>query len=276
MSLEKLFESLDENVFTPALKDELTATFNEAVEKKAKVIADDEIQTRLAEINEKADSYKSYLQNEQKQYIEKINEKAEEYTDLYKEELLSKLDQYLSVIAENFVKDANESLKSNLNEHKMKALDGLFTSMCRVTGVDALGIIKESKRLVNDKGESLTKQVNSLTESIFKLNDKIKKQKSTINELLKMGIISQIGEGLTLIQRDKFERLAESVAFTNDKKYVRQLEQLRDTVKGVSEEKRVSESKKTKLSFNRPTALNENDESKKEALFERPLWAKNY
>lgn len=276
MSLEKLFESLDENVFTPALKDELTATFNEAVEKKAKVIADDEIQTRLAEINEKADSYKSYLQNEQKQYIEKINEKAEEYTDLYKEELLSKLDQYLSVIAENFVKDANESLKSNLNEHKMKALDGLFTSMCRVTGVDALGIIKESKRLVNDKGESLTKQVNSLTESIFKLNDKIKKQKSTIDELLKMGIISQIGEGLTLIQRDKFERLAENVAFTNDKKYVRQLEQLRDTVKGVSEEKRVNESKKTKLSFNRPTALNENNESKKEALFERPLWAKNY
>ena len=276
MSLEKLFESLDENVFTPALKDELTATFNEAVEKKAKVIADDEIQTRLAEINEKAESYKSYLQNEQKQYIEKINEKAEEYTDLYKEELLSKLDQYLSVIAENFVKDANESLKSNLNEHKMKALDGLFTSMCRVTGVDALGIIKESKRLVNDKGESLTKQVNSLTESIFKLNDKIKKQKSTINELLKMGVISQIGEGLTLIQRDKFERLAESIAFTNDKKYVRQLEQLRDTVKGVSEEKRVSESKETKLSFNRPTALNENNESKKEALFERPLWAKNY
>lgn len=276
MSLEKLFESLDENVFTPALKDELTATFNEAVEKKAKVIADDEIQTRLAEINEKAESYKSYLQNEQKQYIEKINEKAEEYTNLYKEELLSKLDQYLSVIAENFVKDANESLKSNLNEHKMKALDGLFTSMCRVTGVDALGIIKESKRLVNDKGESLTKQVNSLTESIFKLNDKIKKQKSTINELLKMGVISQIGEGLTLIQRDKFERLAESIAFTNDKKYVRQLEQLRDTVKGVSEEKRVSESKKTKLSFNRPTALNENNESKKEALFERPLWAKNY
>lgn len=276
MSLEKLFESLDENVFTPALKDELTATFNEAVEKKAKVIADDEIQTRLAEINEKADSYKSYLQNEQKQYIEKINEKAEEYTNLYKEELLSKLDQYLSVIAENFVKDANESLKSNLNEHKMKALDGLFTSMCRVTGVDALGIIKESKRLVNDKGESLTKQVNSLTESIFKLNDKIKKQKSTINELLKMGIISQIGEGLTLIQRDKFERLAESIAFTSDKKYVRQLEQLRDTVKGVSEEKSVSESKKTKLSFNRPTALNENNESKKEALFERPLWAKNY
>lgn len=276
MSLEKLFESLDENVFTPALKDELTATFNEAVEKKAKVIADDEIQTRLAEINEKADSYKSYLQNEQKQYIEKLNEKAEEYTDLYKEELLSKLDQYLSVIAENFVKDANESLKSNLNEHKMKALDGLFTNMCRVTGVDALGIIKESKRLVNDKGESLTKQVNSLTESIFKLNDKIKKQKSTINELLKMGVISQIGEGLTLIQRDKFERLAESIAFTNDKKYVRQLEQLRDTVKGVSEEKRVSESKKTKLSFNKPTALNENNESKKEALFERPLWAKNY
>ena len=276
MSLEKLFESLDENVFTPALKDELTATFNEAVEKKAKVIADDEIQTRLAEINEKADSYKSYLQNEQKQYIEKINEKAEEYTDLYKEELLSKLDQYLSVIAENFVKDANESLKSNLNEHKMKALDGLFTSMCRVTGVDALGIIKESKRLVNDKGESLTKQVNSLTESIFKLNDKIKKQKSTINELLKMGVISQIGEGLTLIQRDKFERLAESIAFTNDKKYVRQLEQLRDTVKGVSEEKRVSESKKTKLSFSKTRTLNENNESKKEALFERPLWAKNY
>lgn len=276
MSLEKLFESLDENVFTPALKDELTATFNEAVEKKAKVIADDEIQTRLAEINEKAESYKSYLQNEQKQYIEKINEKAEEYTDLYKEELLSKLDQYLSVIAENFVKDANESLKSNLNEHKLKALDGLFTSMCRVTGVDALGIIKESKRLVNDKGESLTKQVNSLTESIFKLNDKIKKQKSTINELLKMGVISQIGEGLTLIQRDKFERLAESIAFTNDKKYVRQLEQLRDTVKGVSEEKRVSESKETKLSFSKTRTLNENNESKKEALFERPLWAKNY
>lgn len=276
MSLEKLFESLDENVFTPKLKDELTEAFNDAVDKKAKVIADDEIQTRLAEINEKAESYKSYLQSEQKQYVEKINEKAEEYTNLYKKELLSKLDQYLNVIVEHFVKDAEKALKVNLNEHKMKALDGLFANMCRVTGVDALRIMSESKRLVNDKGQSLTKQVNSLTESIFKLNGKIKKQKSTINELLKMGIISQIGEGLTLIQRDKFERLAESIAFTNDKKYVRQLEQLRDTVKGVSEERKVNENKKSKLSFSKTRTLNESNGSKKEITFERPLWAKNY
>ena len=158
----------------------------------------------------------------------------------------------------------------------MKALDGLFANMCRVTGVNALRIMKESKRLVNDKGQSLTKQVNSLTESIFKLNGKIKKQKSTINELLKMGIISQIGEGLTLIQRDKFERLAESIAFTNDQRYVRQLEQLRATVKGVSEERKVNENRKSKLSFSKTRTLNESNGSKKEITFERPLWAKNY
>ena len=55
--LEKLFESLDEKVFTAELKEALEAQFNEAVETKAALIAEAKIADAVEELNEKNEAH---------------------------------------------------------------------------------------------------------------------------------------------------------------------------------------------------------------------------
>ena len=55
--LEKLFESLDEKVFTNEMKETMQTSFNEAVEVKAIELADVKISEKTDELSEEADKF---------------------------------------------------------------------------------------------------------------------------------------------------------------------------------------------------------------------------
>ena len=67
--LETLFKSIrgiDEKVFTPELKDKLDEMFNEAVDTKAKLIAEEMVEAEKAKLQEQAKKNKKYcLQKQQ-------------------------------------------------------------------------------------------------------------------------------------------------------------------------------------------------------------------
>jgi hypothetical protein len=89
--LEKLFESLDENVFTAELKESLEAQFNEAVEAKAAIIADEKIEEATDSLNEKSEAH-----------IDFLNEKADQYVAQKQSEMVDSLDKYLDRVVEEF------------------------------------------------------------------------------------------------------------------------------------------------------------------------------
>lgn len=227
MSLSKLFESLDEKVFTTELKESLEAQFNEAVEAKANSLAEARIEEEINNLNEKSE-----------QHIDFLSEKAEEYVAMKQDEMLESLDKFLDRVIDEFVAEAKESLDESIKSEKADMIIEAFDSMLTATGV-------EVAKIVEAKNESGVEA--KLAESIEKY-DALVEENITLKEendkLVKTGIIAEMKEGLTIVEAEKFEKLAELVEFTKDASFAEKLETIKESVKGAAEakEEKITES----------------------------------
>lgn len=218
--LEKLFESLDEKVFTPELKESLETLFNEAVETKAASIADARIEEEVDSLNEKSE-----------QHIDYLNEKAEKYVEMKQEEMLDSIDKYLDRIVEEFLAEAKDALKESVKSEKADMIIEAFDTMLTATGVDIA-------RIMEAKDESSTE--SKLEESVQKYDTLVEENISLKEEnekLIKMGVINEMKEGLSIVEQEKFEKLANLVEFVRDESYEEKLQTIVESVKGAVEEK---------------------------------------
>ena len=233
MSLEKLFESLDEKVFTPELKNSLQEQFNEAVETRSQVIADKRIDERLTELNEKSEKY-----------VDFINEKAEEYIKLREQEILKSLDEYSTLVVEEFIKESKKALDESVSCAKSDALLESMNRAMELAGVKLSNIINESNVVNTQKFDKLVNKNDELVNENIKLKEENEK-------LLKTGLINELSQDLTILEAEKFERLAETIEFSKDNKYYEKLKALREDVHNVNsvkepEKKSVNESNEEK------------------------------
>jgi len=205
--LEKLFESLDEKVFTAELKEALEAQFNEAVETKAVLIAEAKIADAVEELNEKNEAHVDFL-----------NEKAEEYIENVKSEMVESLDKYLERVVEEFMAEADMIIEA-------------FDAMLIATGVEVAKIVEAKEDdAVEKKLEESVEKYDSLIEEVIALKEE--------NEtLIKMGVIAEMKEGLSLVEAEKFEKLAAIVEFSKDEVFASKLETIKESVKGTVETK---------------------------------------
>lgn len=215
--LEKLFESLDDKVFTADLREALEAQFNEAVEFKAKTIAEARIEEEIDALNEKSEKH-----------IETLNEKAEEYVEMKKAEMLESLDKYLERVVEEFVAEAKDSLSESIKSEKADMIIEAFDAMLVATGVKVAKIVeaKDDSAVENKLAESIEKY-DSLVEENISLKEENEK-------LLKMGIIAEMKEDLSIVEAEKFEKLASIVEFSKEAVYLEKLETLKNSVKGAA------------------------------------------
>lgn len=218
--LTKLFESLDETVFTTELKEALEVQFNEAVEAKAIQIAEDKINEEIESLNTKSE-----------EYIEYLNEKAEEYVETVKTELVEQLDKYLDRVVNDFMNEAKESLDESVKSEKADMIIEAFESMLVATGVDVARIVeaKEDESVQTELSESVAKN-DALVEEILAL-------KEENNKLIKIGVINEMKEGLSIVEAQKFEKLADLVEFSKDEAFTEKLQTIKESVKGAAEVK---------------------------------------
>jgi len=165
MSLNKLFESLDDKVFTSDLKESLNAKFNEAVDKKSVEIADEKIEEKVEELNEKAE-----------EHIEFLNEKAEEYIEVKKGEMLEALDKYLDRVVDEFVDSEKETLAESAKSEKADMIIEAVEAMLTATGVEIANIVeaKDNASVENELQES-TDKYDTLVEENINLKDRKRK-----------------------------------------------------------------------------------------------------
>ena len=216
--LEKLFESLDEKVFTPELKKALEAQFNEAVETKAESIAEAKIEEEIDSLNEKAE-----------QHVEFLNKKAEEYIAMKQAEMVESLDKYLERVVDKFVAEAKDLLAESVKSEKADMIIEAFDAMLVATGVQVAKIVeaKDETAIETKLAESTTKY-DALVEENIALSEENKK-------LIKMGVISELKEGLSLVEAEKFEKLAELVEFSKSGEFLTKLTTIKESVKGTAD-----------------------------------------
>lgn len=244
--LEELLESLDKEVFTPDTIDAIKAQFNEAVETKAKemtetqiaeavekavteaveVAVNEALEAKTAEIEEKADGY---IAEALETKTVEIEENSSSYIAEKLAEVNESLDLFLDKVVEEFVTESKAKLNESLKAEKADMIIEAFESMLTAGSIDVMKIAEAKDATYSDA---------KLTESIEKYdalmveNLSLKKENT---ELAKCGIISEMKEGLSLVESQKFEKLASVVPFSRDAKYAEDLEMIKEQVKGAVE-----------------------------------------
>lgn len=216
--LERIFESLDEKVFTPELKKALEAQFNEAVETKAESIAEATIEEEIDSLNEKAE-----------QHVEFLNKKAEEYIAMKQAEMVESLDKYLERVVDKFIAEAKELLAESVKSEKADMIIEAFDAMLVATGVQVAQIVEaKDETAIETKLVESTAKYDALVEENIALSEENKK-------LIKMGVISELKEGLSLVEAEKFEKLAELVEFSKSGEFLTKLTTIKESVKGTAD-----------------------------------------
>lgn len=186
--LENLFESVDEKVFTPAMKEKLTEAFNDAVEAKSHLIAEDMSAEIKSQLNEEAETYKQQL-----------DEAFEQYVNDYQEKLVENLNTYLSKIVDDFVNENASKIDSLVKPYKTDALLALFEKSANIMGKEIGDVIKPSN--VNESSE-IREHCNDLMSENISL-------KKELFDVKKAALCAEISESLTLPQTQAFKSLVE-------------------------------------------------------------------
>lgn len=217
--LDKLLESLDEKIFTTELKDSLKTQFNEAVEVQAVILADTRIDEEIDSLNEKSEEHIAFL-----------DKKAEEYMEVKLTEMVDSVDKYLDRIVEEFVTESQDTLIESHKSEKADMLIEAFDSMLIATGVKVAKIVEARSEDGDDNiNESVEKYDTLIDENIL--------LKEENEKLIMIGIIAEMSENLSIVESEKFRKLAGLVEFSRDKTFTEKLETIKESIKGAAESK---------------------------------------
>jgi methyltransferase-like protein len=140
---------------------------------------------------------------------EQFEQKLEEQVEAVTETLSEQVDQYLSYVAEQWVKEneiaIESSLRNEMTESFISGLKDLFENHYMSFPEDKVDVVEALADKVDALEEELNDQINANLELVEAIQDYTKDQ-----------LFNEMSEGLALTQVDKFRTLCESVEFNYD------------------------------------------------------------
>ena len=152
-----------------------------------------------------------------------MEEQFAEAIEQVKEDLASKLDDYLNYMVEEWVQDnevaITSGLKAQVVEDFIGGLHTLFKEHYINIPEDKVDVVEELTTRVDELTEELNEQINTSVEL-----------SKALNEQLKIEAVHTACEGLTTqTQVEKLKSLAEGVEFTNLDEFTGKLETLKES-----------------------------------------------
>jgi uncharacterized FlaG/YvyC family protein len=152
----------------------------------------------------------------------KLVEQFEEELETIKEDLASKVDDYLNYMVEEWVTEnklaIEKGLRAELVEDFIGGLRNLFVEHYIDIPAEKVDIVEELTTKIEELEGSLNEQINRAVELTKELN-----------EQKKIEAIYAVCEGLTQTQVEKMKSLAEGVEFTNDEEFATKLVTLKES-----------------------------------------------
>lgn len=234
MILEKLELSEDQ------LK-EITESFEASVEVKA-------AEKALEMVESKQPEYDAYIETQI------AEQKAE--LETYKAELVEKMDSYLEKVVEEFVEENTLAMESAVKQEQNDALVEGFNSLLIAAGVELTNIAEAKEVETEGVVEEMQKDIDATNGTVDTLMEQVSALKEQNAELLKTGLIAEETADLTVVQKEKFLKLAETLDFdaTNAIKFIGQLDAIKETLTTTKE---VTESKTEETVIKEETLTNE-------------------
>ena len=151
-----------------------------------------------------------------------LMEEFEQAVEQIKEDLATKVDDYLNYMVEEWIKEneiaIQSGLKAEIVEDFITGLKGLFEAHYINIPDDKVDVVEELTAKVEELEDSLNEEINSSVQ--------LKKE---LNEHKKIEAIYTACEGLTQTQVEKMKSLAEGVEFTTEEEFVEKLETIKES-----------------------------------------------
>lgn len=208
---------------------------------------------KLDTLDEQCEEFKAQLEEEYQAKIDKLDEMAENYINDKEAELTEANNAMMQRAIDEFMDECYESLQSDLDVEKCKAINESFSNFALLAGVDAMDIAAHrDESSFKAQLEDLTDRYNDAVNESIEKDAEIAELEATNDRLMKAGVIAEMCEGLSLVQKDKFIKSAELVEFSFDKSYVDRLQVLKESL--IEPEAKEPE--------NHENVINENKEEK--------------
>lgn len=189
----------------------------------------EEAKDKFATIFEAAVSARVSL--EEARLAEEFETQLAEAVEEVKEEMTTKIDQYLDYVVESWMEDnklaVESTLRADIAENFMEGLYNLFAESYITVPEEKIDVIGEMKAQIEELEAKLDESVNKQLEL-----------QSTIDEATMEATFDEVSEGLAATQVEKLRTLAEGIEFTDVETYTKKLNIIKD--KYFSEKKEVS------------------------------------
>ena len=153
----------------------------------------------------------------EEEYAEVLSEEVEEI----KEELTTKIDQYLDYVVEQWVEEnklaIETSLRSEIAENFMEGLRNLFAESYINVPDEKIDVLGELHAQIEELEAKLDESINTQLEL-----------QSVIDEATQEASFDQVSEGLAATQVEKLRTLAEGLEFSDAETYVKKLNIIKD------------------------------------------------
>jgi hypothetical protein len=228
-----------------AMKEHIDAMFNgEELSEEFRVKASTIFEAAVA----------SAVESERASLEEEYQARLDEATDELAESVVEKVDQYLDYVVEQWIKDNEVAIESSL---KLEIMESFMGGMKKVFEENYIDIPEEKVDVVETLA-SKSEELEANLDNAINENIELKKMLETY---VKKEIFSEVAEGLTVTQTDKFLSLSEGIDFDDEESYKSKLNIVKEnyfpsekkTTNVISEEvEEQDESETPRLSSNHP------------------------
>ena len=241
--LDKILKKINADFLTESVTKEITEAFDSAVSSKVEEFK----KTAMVSETEKIlDLYDAKLDEFKSQIVEAKDAELESY----KTNLVESLDSYLELVVEEYLKENKIAIEKEVASKKAEAILEAFDTVLVSAAVDVKTIVEAKTSKTDGKVVTATAKIEEMEARLNKVLDENKNLKVKNDDLLVLGLKTEVSEGLTLVQRERFEKLAKLVGVSENKvDYLNKLEAIKESIlseKSPAKVEQVSESTKSK------------------------------
>jgi hypothetical protein len=152
---------------------------------------------------------------------EEFAEKLSEEVETVKEEMTTKIDQYLDYVVEQWIEDnklaIETSLRSEIAENFMEGLRNLFAESYINVPDEKIDVLGELHAQIQELEAKLDESINTTLEL-----------QAVIDEATQEATFDEVSEGLAATQVEKLRTLAEGIDFNDAESYAKKLNIIKD------------------------------------------------
>jgi len=173
------------------------------------------------------------IKEEVERIEEEYNTKLEEQYEQIAESLVDNVDGYLNLMIEQWMEDNTVAIETGLKNDIMESFVGGMKTLFESHYID----VPEEKYDLVGELEGKIKDLSAKLDETFELNVRLKGE---LNEKTRVEIVDSICEGLTDIEAEKLQTLAEEINFDDAGTFTKKIKTIRENYFSKKTEKTVN------------------------------------